>query len=55
MMKSPAEVENHGRFLKTMAPSATISPHDGVGGRIPRPKKLKPASVITADPRVRVA
>ena len=34
-----------------LAPSATMIPHSGVGGRTPSPMKLRPAAFRIAQPR----
>ena len=49
-MASPGNVEIHHAGPSTSRPTATISPHSGVGGCAPSPRKLRPAPTEMACP-----
>ena len=49
-MASPGKVEIHHARPSTSRPTATISPHSGVGGCAPSPRKLRPAPTEMAWP-----
>ena len=40
----PGNISTHGAWISTSRPSASMPPSDGVGGCVPRPRKLRPAS-----------
>ena len=46
----PGRVETHQAVSITSRPSETIEPHAGVGGWMPRPRKLSEASVTMKKP-----
>ena len=41
-MASPGSVLIHQAWSMNSRPSATMAPHSGIGGWMPRPRKLKP-------------
>ena len=54
-MARPGNVEIHQAFSKSLRPSATIEPQEGVGGWRPNPKKDNPASRTITFPMPSVA
>ena len=52
---SPEKNENHHAVVSHCLPSATMSPHEGVGGGIPTPRKLSEASTRIRLPTRSVA
>src|SRR5258705_6902483 len=52
---TPGAIETHGATRSRSRPSATIAPHDGVGGCAPRPMNDSAASAMIAPPMPRVA
>src|SRR3984893_7112457 len=45
---------HHSPVMMKLAPSATMTPHSGVGGRMPRPMKESDAALSIAQPMVSV-
>lgn len=54
MMLAPGIKHTHGACRKTLRPSYTIKPQEGVGGLGPKPKKLSDASAKIASPSLKV-
>jgi hypothetical protein len=55
MMHKPGKTDiHHFPAINGPRPSDIMSPHDGVGGGTPTPKKLKDASMIIATPMVKL-
>src|SRR5206468_5435492 len=52
---TPGAIETHGATRSKSRPSATIAPHDGVGGCAPRPMNDSAASAMIAPPMPSVA
>ena len=48
------KLTHHSPLTMNCAPSATRMPHSGVGGRTPRPMKLRPAALRMAQPMFRL-
>ncbi len=46
------KASHHSPDTMKLAPSATMMPHSGVGGRTPRPMKERPAALRIAQPRL---
>ena len=47
-MASPEKIALHGDSIRKLRPSDSISPSDGVGGCVPRPRKESDASTRIA-------
>ena len=52
---SPGKIASHGYFVKCSCALLSRFPHEGVGGWMPNPKKLKPDSSMMAYPNSSVA
>ena len=52
-MARPGKTETHHCWISER-PSETMAPHSGAGGTTPRPRKPRPAKVISALPTSRV-
>jgi hypothetical protein len=53
-MARPGKMESHGALVSWSRPSRIMAPQLGVGGRTPRPMKLKLASTMIAVATQRV-
>lgn len=51
----PGTIDIKGRSMLWVDPRASMLPRDEVGGWIPRPTKLSPASAITVKAKIRVS
>ena len=55
VIATPGIMEIHHAVATFARPSATICPHDGVGGGMPAPRKLSDASVRMTRPTCNVS
>src|SRR6185503_9641551 len=51
----PGTTDSHQPLAMWLRPSATICPHDGVGGAMPAPRNDSDASTMITDPMCRVS
>ena len=55
VMTTPGIKETHQAETRIPLPSAHIEPHEGIGGGMPAPKKLRVASRVITVPTLKVA